>query len=355
MRLISSQLVQPTSPSQTSLVPGRMVNRNGLRSPCATIRRAFGSGLPESGFPAAAAPVSGFSRRIAPSRPVESTVVRRSWLRREPPSAVGGVSARARAARWIAARVDRASVLPPIGEREAGAVPSGDVERSVGAESERTYRVARELLAPVVDQHLLGAGHEVAVGSQLREPTADDTARAGRVRAGVSERWRATADGSVERVEDVDKWPAGREPRVESEAEKTAIPEVVNVRREIRERVRRRVGEAVEDLDDAVFLSDEHPAVGDEAHGYGIHQPGRAEVRDLLEAWLGDSVDRLPGRIRTSALRVTASAGWPIPADGRPAMVSTVSSAHVRPTPAARGKPMRVPIVGSTSLLISLP
>ena len=33
MRFTSSQVVQPTSPTQSTSVPGRNVNRNGLRSP----------------------------------------------------------------------------------------------------------------------------------------------------------------------------------------------------------------------------------------------------------------------------------------------------------------------------------
>src|SRR5919204_3617584 len=91
-RLISSHVPEPTSPIQGSLVPGRNVNRKGFRKPYATIRRAFASLLPASGLPAAPAPVLGSSRRSAPSSVVGSPVVRRSWLRRAPPSAVGGVS-----------------------------------------------------------------------------------------------------------------------------------------------------------------------------------------------------------------------------------------------------------------------
>src|ERR1700741_4585058 len=89
-RLISSHVFQPTSPAHTSLVPGRTVMRNGLRRPCATMRRAFGSAL-VFGLPGIAAPGSGSIRRIAPSRLVGSPVVRRSWARSAPPWAVGGV------------------------------------------------------------------------------------------------------------------------------------------------------------------------------------------------------------------------------------------------------------------------
>jgi hypothetical protein len=90
-RSISSQVLQPTSPTQTSLLPGLMVKRNGLRSPEATIRRALVSG-PVRGLSGSGAPVAGSIRRIVPDRPVGSPPERRSWLRRAPPSAVGGVS-----------------------------------------------------------------------------------------------------------------------------------------------------------------------------------------------------------------------------------------------------------------------
>jgi hypothetical protein len=92
-RLTSSHVFQPTSPTQTSLVPGRMVKRNGFRSPCAMIRRAFGSELPASGLVGTPAPVVGSTPSTAPSRETGSPLVRRSWLRSAPPSAVGGVSA----------------------------------------------------------------------------------------------------------------------------------------------------------------------------------------------------------------------------------------------------------------------
>ena len=90
---ISSQLFWPTSPAQISLVPGRIVNRNGLRKPKATIRLWLASVLAENGLPGRPAPVSGSIRTIEPSRPVGSEVVRASWLRSDPPSEVGGESA----------------------------------------------------------------------------------------------------------------------------------------------------------------------------------------------------------------------------------------------------------------------
>ena len=155
-RLISSHVFQPTSPAQSSPVPGRKVKRNGLRKPCATIRRRFGSLLAIAGLPAAAAPVSGLTRRIAPSSEAVWAAGRRKvWARSAPPCAVGGVSV---GARRIAARVDRAAVLAVVGPVERRAVARADVEHAVGAEVERADRVARILLAPVLDQHGLGAG-----------------------------------------------------------------------------------------------------------------------------------------------------------------------------------------------------
>ncbi len=55
------------------------------------IRLAFASGLAKSGLDGSAAPVAGSTRMIEPSSVVGSLAVRRSWLRREPPSALGGV------------------------------------------------------------------------------------------------------------------------------------------------------------------------------------------------------------------------------------------------------------------------
>ena len=79
-RSISSQVPQPTSPIQISEVPGRNVNRNGLRNPYETTRRAFASGLEKSGFPGSPAPVSGSIRMRVPESPTGSVpvVVRRS-------------------------------------------------------------------------------------------------------------------------------------------------------------------------------------------------------------------------------------------------------------------------------------
>ena len=55
------------------------------------MRRTFASELPAFGLSGSAAPVSGFTRMIVPSRLAGSEPVRVSWLRSAPPSAVGGV------------------------------------------------------------------------------------------------------------------------------------------------------------------------------------------------------------------------------------------------------------------------
>ncbi len=55
------------------------------------MRRAFGSALNASGLSGSPSPVAGSTRSSAPSSDVGSPVVRRSWLRSAPPSAVGGV------------------------------------------------------------------------------------------------------------------------------------------------------------------------------------------------------------------------------------------------------------------------
>ena len=126
------------------------------------IRRALGSELPASGLSGRPAPVAGSTRTIEPLSPTGSPEVRRSWLRKR--AAFGGRRSEGRsdATGRIAARIQRVSVLSVVGEVEARTVAGARVERAVGTELDRPDRVARILLAPVLDQHLLGAGHHVA-------------------------------------------------------------------------------------------------------------------------------------------------------------------------------------------------
>ena len=153
--------------------------------------------------------------------------------------------------------------------------------------------MARVLLAPVLDQHLLGAGHDVAGRLEAREPAADDAAVAvapggvghgSESTPGVPQRGAVPPIGRVVGVEDVDV-RVGREVGVERDAEQAAVPEVVDVRAQVGEDGRRRVGEVVEDLDQAALLGDEDPAVGGEANGGRVGQA--AEDDRLLEAAAG--------------------------------------------------------------------
>ena len=123
--------------------------------------------------------MAGSTRMIAPSRVTGSPGVRRSWLRSAPPSAVGGVNAR-HASRGVAAGIERRPVLPVIDEVEAGAVARAGVQGAVGPELNRAGGVARVLLTPVLDEHLLRSGHRVSRRLQPGQPPADDTAVRGR-------------------------------------------------------------------------------------------------------------------------------------------------------------------------------
>ena len=88
IRSIPSQVLLPTLPRYSSEVPGRNASRYGLRKPVPTTRCVFASGLDASGLPGDAAPVAGSTRTSAPLRPVGSPVVRTSWARSAPPSAL---------------------------------------------------------------------------------------------------------------------------------------------------------------------------------------------------------------------------------------------------------------------------
>ncbi len=166
-RSISSQVPLPTSPTKISPVPGRNASRNGFRSPWATMRLAFGSELVASGLPVDASPVAGSTRMIAPSRPTGSAVVRRSWERSMPPSAVGastvgGSPCRGRPRHRITAWVDGrdrgcrrwegAAALAVVHAVEAGPVTTREIELAVGADHQPAAAVAGELLAPVLQE-----------------------------------------------------------------------------------------------------------------------------------------------------------------------------------------------------------
>ncbi len=181
---------------------------------------------------------------------------------------------------WIPARVDRVAVLAVVREVEARAVTPAHVQRAIGAEGEAAERVAWILLAPVLDQHLLGAR-----GVQPREPAADHAAVVRgprRCGAGVAPARRGgRARVLVVRVQRVDERAPGGEPRVEGHPLQPSIPEVVHPGGEVREHGRGRVREVIEDQDASALLRDEHPAVGREPYGHRVRQP--APDRGLLE------------------------------------------------------------------------
>ena len=154
------------------------------------MRRSFAFVLEKSGLPGTPAPVSGSIRITAPLSPSGSEVERKSCERSLPPSAVGGDIGR-RAARRVAAGIGRVAALAVVGEREARSLPARVVEVAVRAELEPAAGVARVLLAPVLDQDLLGTGHRLAAHLQARDAPAHHASvrgAAGRGRAG-SEVW----------------------------------------------------------------------------------------------------------------------------------------------------------------------
>src|SRR5829696_7462281 len=172
MRLISSQSFQPTSPAHSSLVPGLKVKRKGLRRPWAMIRRALASLL-------AAIRVVGQGGARGRADP-DDAAVEAGWVAASAhvlaaqgaPFGRRGGEGGARRARRVATgvlgrgRAGGATVLAVVDVVEARPVTPAGIQRSVGPELQRADRVAGELLAPVLDQHLLAAGHDVAVGLQ---------------------------------------------------------------------------------------------------------------------------------------------------------------------------------------------
>ena len=77
----------------------------------------------------------------------------------------GGVDADQRAAepQWIAAGIRGGAELAVVPDSPAGAVTAGHVQVAVRPELDPASGVEGELLAPVLDQHLLGAVHPLAV------------------------------------------------------------------------------------------------------------------------------------------------------------------------------------------------
>ena len=148
------------------------------RPGCGSRARACGarsaSALANIGLPGTPSPVSGSIRISEPSSPSGSPLVRRSCARSRPPSAVGGRQHRSRrVAGRVAARVRRVAELAVVPDPPARAVAARHVQVAVGAELEPAAGVELELLAPVVDQHLLGAVDAARPRRAARETRAD--------------------------------------------------------------------------------------------------------------------------------------------------------------------------------------
>ena len=141
------------------------------------IRRALASELIASGLSGRPAPVAGSTRRIAPSR--ETGIAGRAQILASQRAALRSRRAQHGADRagGIPARVERAPVLAPVGEVEARSVAATCIERPVRPERQRPGRVARILLAPVLDQHLLAPHHHVPGRLEAGETTAHDDSR----------------------------------------------------------------------------------------------------------------------------------------------------------------------------------
>ena len=219
------------------------------------IRRAFGSGLAAFGFVGervACCRVDADDRAVEAGRVAGGADV---LARSAPPSAVGGVIAPPRPRRVatgvaLIARICVA-VLAVVDAVEVRPVAGSRVQRPVRPELDCADRVRRELLAPVLDEHLLGADLRARRGDlDAGEPRAGDAAVGRRSRGGgtgvrVDSRRSPlgcrcrVAEHVVVRVEDVDI-RVRREVRVERHPEQPAIPEVVDVRAQVGDDRRRR-------------------------------------------------------------------------------------------------------------------
>ncbi len=218
------------------------------------------------------APVPGRDGGSMPSKPTGSHTVRTSCARSAPPSAVGGV--------WL-------PPMPPGGSLQ-GVRPAGSRSgRSRRSRSSRRHRrrrtarrrvrtqgadrVARELLAPVLESTCsVPVMTRRRLQARQRAPTTQPSVvgpgGVGQpsVAAGAPQRRRA-ADRRVDACRARRRRASAGKFGCEREAEQAAIPEVVDLRPEVGEHGGGRVVEAVEHLDDAALLGDEHPPVRREA------------------------------------------------------------------------------------------
>ena len=133
--------------------------------------------------------------------------------------------------------------------------------------------MARVLLAPVVHERLLAHRHvPVFFRGQPRQAARNHAPVPARIRAGVIPHRRRLAERSVVGVQDVDVGPR-RELRVQRQPEQPAIPIVVDLRAQVRERRARRVVHGAKHLDDTILLRDKDAAIGAKADRRRIVQP----------------------------------------------------------------------------------
>ncbi len=198
------------------------------------------------------------------------------------------VAARVHARHRVHRRRSRAAQLAVVGRVEVGAVAGAQVELAVGPERETAARVARKLLAPVVQEERPRARHcdirgRVDIDAlEVRRHRAAVDRPAGRVGAGVVPDGRhLSGRGVVDEVEVQVVVPGGEERRVEGDAEQAPVPVVADLRGQVDDGRRRRVADRVEGLDDAALLRDERPAVGGEPDAHGLGQA--AERGELAE------------------------------------------------------------------------
>ena len=238
------------------------------------------------GWPARLAqpPVRRPGRPRAPSSrsgPAPAGRHRPDVLAAERAALVGGVVARVHRGRGAR---EGAAGLAVVGEVEARAVAAAHVQGAIGPERHGADRVARELLAPVVDQDLFGPAltSPLAWNRDSRPLTTHPSVVGpGGVGQPSFQRGALPPIGRVVRVQDVDV-RVGREVGGERHAQQAAVPVVVDLALEVGERDRGRVGQAVEDLDRPALLGDEDPAVLRELDDRRVDEPAQDGL--VLEA-----------------------------------------------------------------------
>ena len=138
--------------------------------------------------------------------------------------------------------------------------------------------MARILLAPVVDEHLLRDGGRCPSDvRESRQSPGHHATRVRRVGAVVVEDGRSSARRRVVGVEDVQR-VGGREVRVQRHPQQPTVPEVVHLGTQVGHDVRRGVGQTRVGLDDAALLRNEDSPVGRERHREWLREPTEYDV-----------------------------------------------------------------------------